>query len=248
MVWQFTTDTRVTRALRLLTDHQEMITAWAEPQVGKGRHASIFPTALSGWDLSEDEYRTHLEWKQPKDDAAKEALSLLAAAGFTKDNPLKFELTVRSSGIIPTAAQLVQAQWKRLSQGIVDAQIRLLDSNALSAARANRSFQYMVTGHSAGMADPDIWLTSTYRTGGSLNYTGSSDPQLDTMIDRQRTIFDEVQRRGAVKEIILSMLDHAPTTVGADLYWLDATRPAVQGYQAENFLNGRQYQWIWLET
>jgi peptide/nickel transport system substrate-binding protein len=241
-------DARVTRALRLLTDHQEMISAWAEPQVGRGRHASIFPTALAAWDLKEDEYQTHLEWKGAKDDAAKEALSLLGAAGFTKDAPLKFELTVRSGGIIPTAAQLVQAQWKRLSQGIVDAQIRLLDSNALSAARANRSFQYLVTGHSAGMVDPDIWLTTTYRTGGSLNYAGISDPQLDAMIDKQRSMFDDTQRRAAVKDIILYMIDHAPTTIGADLYWLDATRPAVQGYQPENFLNGRQYQSIWLAS
>ena len=66
--------------------------------------------------MSEDEYR-HLEWKQPKDEAAKEALSLLSAAGFNKDSPLKFEVIVRSSGIVPTATQLVQAQWKRLSQG-----------------------------------------------------------------------------------------------------------------------------------
>ena len=103
------------------------------------------------------------EWKQPKDDAAKEALSLLNAAGFTKDNPLKFKLTVQSGGIIPTAAQLLQAQWTRLRQDIVDSQLRLLGSNALSAARAHRSFEYMVTGHSAGMVDPDIWLTPPTR-------------------------------------------------------------------------------------
>lgn len=85
-------DARVTRALRLLTDHDEFVKSWAEVQVGRGRVGSIFPTALSAWDLTEAEYHQQLEWKQPKDDAAKEALSLLNAAGYTKDNPLKFTL------------------------------------------------------------------------------------------------------------------------------------------------------------
>src|SRR5487761_291782 len=85
-------DQRVTRALRLLVDHDEFIKAWAEGQLGRGGYGSIFPTALVAWDLTDKEYRDQLEWKQPKDDAAKEALSLLSAAGFGKDNPLKFTL------------------------------------------------------------------------------------------------------------------------------------------------------------
>ena len=68
------------------------------------------------------------------------------------------------------------------------------------------------------------------------------------MIDKQRALFDDAQRRATVKEIILHMIDNSPTTIGADLYWLDATRPQVQGYQPENYLNGRQYQWVWMST
>ena len=39
-------DARVTRALRLLIDHDEFNTAWAESHFGKGGYGSIFPTAL----------------------------------------------------------------------------------------------------------------------------------------------------------------------------------------------------------
>ena len=68
------------------------------------------------------------------------------------------------------------------------------------------------------------------------------------MIDKQQTIFDETQRRTAVKDIILYMIDHAPTTVGANDFSLNAVQPKVQGYTAEGYLNGRQYQSVWLNA
>ncbi|MFI5387813.1 MAG: hypothetical protein ACHQ50_17020 [Fimbriimonadales bacterium] len=96
------------------------------------------------------------------------------------------------------------------------------------------------------MVDPDIWLSSTYRTGGSLNFARFSDPQADAMIDKQRTIFDEGQRKALVKQIILYMIEHGPSTIGANRYFLNGTSPRVQGYFPEYNINGRQYQTIWL--
>jgi peptide/nickel transport system substrate-binding protein len=242
-------DLRVVRALRLLIDHDEFRSGWTDVVYGRGGYGSIFPTALAEWDLSEADYRTHLEWKQPKDDAAKEALSLLAAAGYTKDNPLKFTLDSNSGGQeYPAGAQLIQAQWKRLSQGIVDVQLKLSDSATVQALRPAGSFTYGFFGHSAGMVDPDIWLSSTYRTGGSLNFARFSDPQADAMIDKQRTIFDEAQRKAVVKDIILYLIDHGASTVGANRYFLNGTRPRVQGYLPEYNINGHQYQTVWLSS
>jgi peptide/nickel transport system substrate-binding protein len=120
-------DPRVTRALRLLIDHDEFIHTWAESLFGQGVHGSIFPTALAGWDLTQPEYKDQLEWKQPKDEAAKQALALLSAAGYSSGNPLKFTLISNSGQQGQTGTQLMQAQWKRLSQGVVDVEIRLLE-------------------------------------------------------------------------------------------------------------------------
>lgn len=241
-------DARVTRALRLLIDHDEFIHAWAETQYGKGAYGSIFPTALSAWDLTETEYRQHLEWKQPKDGAAKEALSLLNSAGFTKDNPLKFTLVLPTGSQQSVAAQLAQAQWKRLSQGAVDVQLQVLDPAAMDTSRAQGTFTYGHFGFSAGMADPDVWLTTTYYTGGSLNFARFSDPQVDTMIDKQRAIFDEQPRKAAIKQIVLYMIDHAPTTFGANLAWLQAAKPKVHGFMPCNTLNGYVYRNLWFSA
>src|SRR5207237_376616 len=155
-------DARVPRALRLLTDHDEFISAWAESAYGRGAYGSGLPIALQDWDLTQDEYKKHLEWKQPKDDAAKEALSLLTAAGFSKQNPLRFSLIISTDLSIQRASELAQAQWKRLSQGVVDVDIKKLEATAYTTTRANRTFSYGIIGYSAGPVEPDIWLSTTW--------------------------------------------------------------------------------------
>jgi ABC-type transport system substrate-binding protein len=241
-------DARVTRALRLLVDHDEMLSAWAEVSYGRGSLGSVFPSALAAWDLTQDEYRQHLEWKQPKDEAARDATSLLTAAGFTKDNPLKFTIDSNNFQEPARCAQLIQAQWRKWSQGAVDIQLRLSDAATVNSVRAARSFSYGYFGHSAGMADPDLWLSSSYRTGGSLNFMGFSDPQADAMIDRQRAIFDDAERKKAIKDVVLYLIDHSPATLPGNRYFQQAVQARVQNQTPEYFLNGRQYAQVWLSA
>jgi len=239
-------DPRVVRALRLLIDHDEFISAWAEVQYGRGAYGSIFPTAMSAWDLTDAEYRNYLEWKQPKDDANKEAVALLTAAGFSSTRQLRFPISATRHPEVNAGTELMVAQWKRGSQGIVDAQIALVETATHSALEHAGTFSFSGTGVSAGMVDPDIWLTAVYYSGGSTNYMRFSDAKLDAMIDKQRTIFDAAQRKAAVREIIVYMIDHGPSTTPANRFFLNATQSKVQGYSPEYFLNGSQYKSVWL--
>ena len=77
---------------------------------------------------------------------------------------------------------------------------------------------------------------------------GFNDPKADAMIDKQRTIFDETQRKAAVKEIILYLIDRVPSTVPANRYFLQAVKPKVENQAPEYFLNGRQYQSVWISA
>jgi peptide/nickel transport system substrate-binding protein len=240
------TDPRAVRALRLLIDHDEFITGWAEVQYGRGAYGSIFPTAMSAWDLSDSEYRSYLEWKQPKDEAAKEAIALLTAAGFSSTTPLRFPVSATKHAEVNAGTELMVAQWKRGSQGIVDAQIALTDTNTHSQLEHSGTFSFSGTGVSAGMVDPDIWLDAVYSSGGSTNYMRFSDANLDAMIDKQRMIFNETQRKAAVKDIVRYMIDHGPSTTPANRFFLNGTQTRVQGYSPEYFLNGSQYKSIWV--
>jgi len=241
-------DARIVQALRLLIDHDEFIKAWANPQYGHGGYGSIFAASLSAWDLTDDEYRSNLEWKQPKDDAAKQAVTLLAAAGYSKDKPLQLDINAVNKDHDQAAATLLQAQWKKWSQGAVDAQLKLTDTATAQQIRAALSFQWGNYGLSPGMPDPDPWLFSSYKTGASGNYSGYSDPQVDAMIDKQRAIFDETQRKAVVKDIVKYMIDHAPETITATRYFLTAVGPKVRGFTPEYYLNGRMYQSVWLDA
>lgn len=244
-------DPRVPRALRLITDHDEW-NSFLEEWFGRGRYSSIFAAATAEeWDLSEDEYRTYLEWKQPKDAAIKDALSLLAASGYSKERPLRFTISGTSAIDYQRAmVQLLQAQFKRNGQGVVDCDIKLYDTAEWNTVRANSSFEYFVGGHNPGGVDPDAYFTSTFKTGGGRNYGKMSDPALDLMFDRQRTIFDEQQRRQAVREIIISMIDRCPYGSVDARYVLNANRLNVHGFPAEGAGNqfGEHYEDVWIQA
>jgi peptide/nickel transport system substrate-binding protein len=241
-------DVRVTRALRLLIDHDEWRTAWAQVWGGRGRYASIIQAALEIWDLSEDEYSKYLEWKQPKDDAVKEALALLGAAGFTADHPLKFELATNNDQFGLSAAQLVQAQWRRLGRGVVDSALKVYDTASYQAIRASRNYAYGSFSNLTSFIEPDAYFSQLYRSGASRNYWNFSDPALDVMFDKQRGMFDQKQRMEQVREIIIYMIDHFPGVIGAARYSLNAAKPEVRNHRPEFWLHGSQYEQVWLDT
>src|SRR5581483_4545889 len=73
-------DARVTRALRLLLDYEELRSEWAGLWYGQARNGLCFASALDAWDLSHEEYAKYIFWKQPKTDAVREARQLVDAA------------------------------------------------------------------------------------------------------------------------------------------------------------------------
>jgi ABC-type transport system substrate-binding protein len=109
----------------------------------------------------------------------------------------------------------------------------------------SQAFTIVVTGTLVAFPDPDAWLTGVYRTGGSFNVTGLSDPALDAMIDKQRSIFDQQQRKAAVQEIVRYMVDHVPSTIMSNRYYLNGVKPTIKNYAPEFYMNGRQYESIW---
>ena len=245
-------DARVSRALRLLVDHDGFKTGWANNWWGRSRFSACFAAATADqWDLSEDEYRGYLEWKQPKDAAIKEALTLLSAAGYNKDKPLKFTVSCSAGNATEqSAGTLAQSQFKQNGQGVIDPGLRVTDAGAMNQIRAAGDFDYWVGGHSSGGTDPDTFLVSTYKTGGGRNYGKMSDSKLDDMISKQRTIFDEKQRKQAVREIVLYMIDNSPYSTLVSRYVLNALQPRVHAFapSSQSFDWGSRYETVWVDA
>jgi peptide/nickel transport system substrate-binding protein len=241
-------DARVTRALRLLIDHDECLTVLAETWNGRARYGGVFALALEAWDFSHDEYAQLLEWRKPKDDAAKEAIALLSTAGYSRDNPLSVEIAgVDRPGVTPFL-ELVQAQWARFSQGAVKTTIRQYDSPSLNTIRANRAFAYHIGSNGGAFPEPDAWFSTLYSTGASGNYMGFSDARFDAMAQKQRTILDSAQRKAYVKDMVKYLIDNAPSTMLANGYFLNGVTPKVRDYAPEHYMNGRQYEWVWMDA
>jgi peptide/nickel transport system substrate-binding protein len=249
-------DPRVYRALRLLMDHTEMISGWVEAWFGPGSgvHTSHLPHLLDAWDFPQDDYKQartplFLEWKQPKDDAAREALSLLSAAGYNRDRPLRFLHQGTTGTWQPAVTQLMQDQWRRMGQGVVQSELKLEENTALYALQIQGEFEVAGPLGRASMYEPDQAFSYVYHSKGGQNFGKYSDPQLDQMIDRQRTLFDAAQRKAAIREIMTYLLQNAPYTspCSRDLFW--AAQSRVKDFSPEPiFLWGPQYEKVWLDA
>lgn len=242
-------DPRVTRALRLLVDHQDFIKTWAESQYGGGRLGSVLPAALGVWDVPQEEYTKRIFWRQPKDEAIKEAVALLAAAGFDRSSPLRFELATVGAGGIQSGAELLHAHFRQNGQGIVQpSDLRVYESPTFARVRVEGTFEYGFQGLGAAIVEPGVWLNQIWRTGASRNYWRFSDAQVDSLIDKQNVTFDNNLRKAIVQEIVLYLMDQSPAVAGCLHMSLNAVSSKVQGFAPEGFMNGRQYQWLWLAT
>jgi peptide/nickel transport system substrate-binding protein len=250
-------DPRVVRAFRLLVDHNEVIPAWAEAFYGRGTlvGSGHLPGILKSWDFSEDQYKqaagpAFLEWKQPKDDAIKEALALLNAGGHTKDNPIKVEQSTSNNTEAQSGAQLLQAQYKRFSQGIVQTDLRFVETVQHIALLAQGNFELGGPAARGGFTEPDQALRQINYSKGSLNFGKWNDPQADALIDKQRGIFDVQQRRTAVKEALTYLMEHAPYTGWVGTSFLNAAQNKVKGFAPEHRsrFRGNQYEYIWLDA
>jgi peptide/nickel transport system substrate-binding protein len=239
-------DTRVWKAIKLLIDHDEVKSGAAETWYGRGKHGSIFPPSMASWDYTEEEYGRMLEWRTPKDQAVREAMSMLGAAGYNASNPLKFEISGQNQPNQQTFAEVLQAGYRRLSQNVVSPDLKLVDFATSSTIRSQRAYNMYQGGHAASISEPDTWFTQSYITGASRNYTNFSDAKLDEMIVKQRSIFDLAQRRVAVKEILTYMIENSPWTSSSNYFSFVAIKPTVQGWTPEHYTQGNNYENYWL--
>jgi ABC-type transport system substrate-binding protein len=249
-------DARVIRALRLLIDHDEAITGWADVWHGRGTivGSGHFPSMLAQFDFTEDEYKAangpaFLEWKQPKDEARREAASLLNAAGFNRTNPLKFELSQTTGIQGQSASQVVQRQYLAL-EGVLQPELKFYENVQHIGLMARGEWDVAGPTARGGYIEPDQVLQQVYRSTGGQNFGKWSDPQADQMIDRQRTIFDVGQRKALIKDILRHLMQNAPYTGFTSPSYLNVTQPKLRDFTPEHIsrFRGDQYERIWLDT
>lgn len=201
-------DTRVRRALSFLMDREEqregVFNGMAAAGIGMDWTFFSDPSHPRGF--------REWPWEPAELDAlggatqfnADEGNSLLDAAGFTPDNPLKFDFDFHS---VPGAALnqmlLIVDQWQRNSGGRLEVNFNQGEWVAWFGRLVNGEFTDLLGHYQYGPAqDPDQYINGPMHSESPGNFYGINDPQIDQWAREQRVETDYARREEIWLEVM----------------------------------------------
>jgi oligopeptide transport system substrate-binding protein len=125
---------------------------------------------------------------------AKQARALLAEAGYTPANPLKFTLTYPSGDINRRVAVALAAMWQAIG---VRAELRALELKALVGEVGRGEFDAVRFQWLAGTTDPVSFLERLESGAGALNQSGYANARYDALV-REAEQTADIARRAAL--------------------------------------------------
>ncbi|GIV80228.1 MAG: peptide ABC transporter substrate-binding protein [Litorilinea sp.] len=237
-------DPRVRRAIHLAVSRQNLIKAFAtQEQIN-----------LTRWVPYGDPYATPPEviaqlpgYREDKTEDIETARGLLAEAGFA-DGITGVELLAASG---PQAELLAPAFQDMLLRNLnIQADIRIIERSLLGQEEQAGNFQMVLDtyGHSISDISPraNLW----WRTGGSQNWGGYSNPEFDALLDQIDNETDVEARRELIAQA-QDLLDQDPPwfLIGYTFH-LPMWRNTVKGLALDNraFAEWGRIETVWLDV
>ena len=211
------TDLRVRKAISMAVDRQSMVDAI----YGGGETSGPVNPSLGDWALPLEEREELLAYNP------EEAKKLLKEAGY----PSGFDTTmIVTNGY---GEQLVRvAQWvaEDLRNIGINVELEIVEYAAYFSERWPNVDYDMGIGYQTYFQEPDEWLRTQLHTDGARNWYNISDPELDKMLDEQRTILDLEERKEFVYEIQRYVLENLVNPIPLTTYYTKTPRqPYVRG-------------------
>ena len=211
------TDLRVRKAISMAVDRQSMVDAI----YGGGETSGPVNPSLGDWALPIEEREELLAYNP------EEAKKLLKEAGY----PSGFDTTmIVTNGY---GEQLVRvAQWvaEDLRNIGINVELEIVEYAAYFSERWPNVDYDMGIGYQTYFQEPDEWLRTQLHTDGARNWYNISDPELDKMLDEQRTILDLEERKEFVYEIQRYVLENLVNPIPLTTYYTKTPRqPYVRG-------------------
>jgi peptide/nickel transport system substrate-binding protein len=153
------------------------------------------------------------------------AKALLKATGLK--TPVVVHLTVPNNPDLRQAGEVIQAM---AGEAGFDVQIRASEFASALDAATRGDFEMFLTAWS-GRADPDGNLYSFFHTGGSLNDSHYSNPEVDRALEGARAVADPAQRRDFYAQMYAQETKDLPTMYIWYLKSIVGMRADVQGFQ-----------------
>lgn len=153
------------------------------------------------------------------------AKALLKAAGVK--TPVVVKLTVPNNPDLRQAGEVIQAM---AGEAGFDVQITASEYASALDAATRGDFEAFLTAWS-GRADPDGNLYSFFHTGGALNDSHYSNPEVDKALEGARAVADPAQRRDLYSAMYAQESKDLPTLYLWYLKLIVGMRAEVQGFQ-----------------
>jgi ABC-type transport system substrate-binding protein len=163
---------------------------------------------------------------QPYTYDPEKAKQLLADAGLS--GGLSLTLTFSGSSPDPKTAQVLQQQLQDVGVTLELDQVSygaMVDLERKQEAEMTTSTWYLV------QPTPADILNAVYISGGSSNYNGYANPQVDSLAKQAVAEFDEQTRNQMYAEVERLIGEDAPGIFLQSLTWLAAVSPNVHNYQ-----------------
>jgi peptide/nickel transport system substrate-binding protein len=205
---------KVREAVNYAINRDEVIQA---ALFGAGVPGGPLSPALKAWAVDVKQYPCY------KPDTAK-AQALLKEAGVT--TPVAVTMSVLPRQDIKDIAQVVQEQ---LNKAGFKVELKNQELGQFVQDWRNSNFDLFASTN-AGSADPDDYFYRTFRTGGSTNVFKYSNPEVDALLDKARTLQDQAQRKAAYDEVQTKLACQGPVAHLAYSTLFSASRPNLQGY------------------
>jgi peptide/nickel transport system substrate-binding protein len=174
-------------------------------------------------------------------EAAEQMLADAGVAGFD----MSIMVTAGYGPRIVSAAEWIVED---LAQVGINAEIEVVDYATYIGQRWAGVEYTAAVGLQTPFQEPDEWLYAQYHTDGSRNWWNISDPELDAMVEEQRTILDEDERIAQIQDTQRWMLENLQNPLQVWGYDTEViVGPTVKGYHTQPQYGFNHYAYLWLE-
>jgi len=205
-------DKRVRQALQLTIDREA---------IGEVIGGGLFPPAQQPFPLASP-YRSD-KFPVVKPDIAK-AKALLKEAGM---ETVQAQLTFANNTIESSTAEIIQAM---AAQAGIQLSLRPTEYAAMLAESSKGNFQVDMRGWS-GRVDPDGNIYSFVTCKGTLNDSKYCNPEVDELLNKARTVSDQVKRKEIYDQAQTILQDEMPSMYIYYQPWFFAVSKKVQGFE-----------------
>jgi len=224
-------DVRVRQAVKFASDYSEYVKT-----LYGSRGRQVGPVGgLVDWSLPDSELQQH--GYNPE-----KAKALLAEAGYA--GGLKVTATIVTGSTWPV---VMQDQLRRVGIDVKLDELTLVEW-MVRVYSTKSDFQISAQPH-YGYADPDGFLYTFFHSKGAENNTHYSNPQVDALLDEQRSTLDVAKRKEIVNEIQRILLDESPVVWLDTAYHQTALQKYVRGWYPDFLLvqNPGNIEEMWLD-